>query len=203
MLKSYSHHRNIATYYGAFIKRSPAGQDHQLWVCKLLYPTSEHYWFWELRLYYIIIYYILIVIHLIIYYFVYALVGLFWNCPISFLYSVYCFKIIVPIFVHLAGDGVLWSWLCDWFGEEDQGELSEGGLDSLHLSWGAQGKADIIKAHRHSKRTRNCACVVDPPTEVNVESCVTKAVSRVISLIWACLSLLFWSLGNRMEPLIP
>lgn len=37
MLKCYSHHRNIATYYGAFIKRSPAGQDHQLWVCKLLY----------------------------------------------------------------------------------------------------------------------------------------------------------------------
>lgn len=37
MLKSYSHHRNIATYYGAFIKRSPAGQDHQLWVSKLLY----------------------------------------------------------------------------------------------------------------------------------------------------------------------
>lgn len=37
MLKSYSHHRNIATYYGAFIKKGPAGQDHQLWVCKLLY----------------------------------------------------------------------------------------------------------------------------------------------------------------------
>ncbi|XP_034073292.1 misshapen-like kinase 1 isoform X3 [Gymnodraco acuticeps] len=32
MLKSYSHHRNIATYYGAFIKKSPAGQDHQLWL---------------------------------------------------------------------------------------------------------------------------------------------------------------------------
>ncbi|XP_075904120.1 mitogen-activated protein kinase kinase kinase kinase 4 isoform X10 [Nelusetta ayraudi] len=32
MLKSYSHHRNIATYYGAFIKRSPVGQDHQLWL---------------------------------------------------------------------------------------------------------------------------------------------------------------------------
>lgn len=32
MLKSYSHHRNVATYYGAFIRRSPAGQDHQLWV---------------------------------------------------------------------------------------------------------------------------------------------------------------------------
>ncbi|XP_037635641.1 misshapen-like kinase 1 isoform X2 [Sebastes umbrosus] len=32
MLKSYSHHRNIATYYGAFIKKGPAGQDHQLWL---------------------------------------------------------------------------------------------------------------------------------------------------------------------------
>ncbi|XP_067375461.1 mitogen-activated protein kinase kinase kinase kinase 4 isoform X5 [Channa argus] len=32
MLKSYSHHRNIATYYGAFIKKGPAGRDHQLWL---------------------------------------------------------------------------------------------------------------------------------------------------------------------------
>ncbi|XP_017278627.1 mitogen-activated protein kinase kinase kinase kinase 4 isoform X2 [Kryptolebias marmoratus] len=32
MLRSYSHHRNIATYYGAFIKKGPAGQDHQLWL---------------------------------------------------------------------------------------------------------------------------------------------------------------------------
>ncbi|XP_047209055.1 misshapen-like kinase 1 isoform X5 [Girardinichthys multiradiatus] len=32
MLKSYSHHRNIATYYGAFIRKGPAGQDHQLWL---------------------------------------------------------------------------------------------------------------------------------------------------------------------------
>lgn len=32
MLKKYSHHRNIATYYGAFVKKSPAGQDDQLWV---------------------------------------------------------------------------------------------------------------------------------------------------------------------------
>lgn len=35
MLKSYSHHRNIATYYGAFVRKGPAGQDHQLWVCEL------------------------------------------------------------------------------------------------------------------------------------------------------------------------
>ena len=32
MLKKYSHHRNIATYYGAFIKKSPPGIDDQLWV---------------------------------------------------------------------------------------------------------------------------------------------------------------------------
>ncbi|KAL0620269.1 Traf2 and NCK-interacting protein kinase, partial [Plecturocebus cupreus] len=30
MLKKYSHHRNIATYYGAFIKKSPPGHDDQL-----------------------------------------------------------------------------------------------------------------------------------------------------------------------------
>ncbi|XP_039080820.1 misshapen-like kinase 1 isoform X6 [Hyaena hyaena] len=32
MLKKYSHHRNIATYYGAFIKKSPPGNDDQLWL---------------------------------------------------------------------------------------------------------------------------------------------------------------------------
>lgn len=35
MLKKYSHHRNIATYYGAFIKKSPPGNDDQLWVSAL------------------------------------------------------------------------------------------------------------------------------------------------------------------------
>jgi len=35
MLKKYSHHRNIATYYGAFVKKSPAGLDDQLWVSAL------------------------------------------------------------------------------------------------------------------------------------------------------------------------
>lgn len=35
MLKKYSHHRNIATYYGAFIKKSPPGHDDQLWVSLL------------------------------------------------------------------------------------------------------------------------------------------------------------------------
>lgn len=34
MLKKYSHHRNIATYYGAFIKKSPPGHDDQLWVSR-------------------------------------------------------------------------------------------------------------------------------------------------------------------------
>ncbi|XP_051984075.1 TRAF2 and NCK-interacting protein kinase-like isoform X4 [Xyrauchen texanus] len=32
MLKKYSHHRNIATYYGAFIKKNPPGTDDQLWL---------------------------------------------------------------------------------------------------------------------------------------------------------------------------
>jgi len=30
VLKKYSHHRNIATYYGAFIKKSPPGKDDQV-----------------------------------------------------------------------------------------------------------------------------------------------------------------------------
>lgn len=32
VLKKYSHHRNIATYYGAFIHKSPPGKDDKLWV---------------------------------------------------------------------------------------------------------------------------------------------------------------------------
>ncbi|KAE8584478.1 hypothetical protein XENTR_v10020983 [Xenopus tropicalis] len=32
MLKKYSHHRNIATYYGAFVRKGLAGQDDQLWL---------------------------------------------------------------------------------------------------------------------------------------------------------------------------
>lgn len=32
VLKKYSNHRNIATYYGAFIKNSPPGKDDQLWL---------------------------------------------------------------------------------------------------------------------------------------------------------------------------
>lgn len=32
VLKKYSHHRNIATYYGAFIKKMPQGKDDQLWL---------------------------------------------------------------------------------------------------------------------------------------------------------------------------
>uniref|UniRef100_A0A1Y1LDE3 non-specific serine/threonine protein kinase n=1 Tax=Photinus pyralis TaxID=7054 RepID=A0A1Y1LDE3_PHOPY len=32
VLKRYSNHRNIATYYGAFIKKSPPGKDDQLWL---------------------------------------------------------------------------------------------------------------------------------------------------------------------------
>lgn len=37
MLKKYSHHRNIATYYGAFIKKNPPGMDDQLWVSCFLF----------------------------------------------------------------------------------------------------------------------------------------------------------------------
>ncbi|XP_039646885.1 LOW QUALITY PROTEIN: TRAF2 and NCK interacting kinase b [Perca fluviatilis] len=32
MLKKYSHHRNIATYYGAVVKKNPPGIDDQLWL---------------------------------------------------------------------------------------------------------------------------------------------------------------------------
>lgn len=32
VLKKFSTHRNIATYYGAFIKKSPPGKDDQLWL---------------------------------------------------------------------------------------------------------------------------------------------------------------------------
>lgn len=32
VLKNYSHHRNIATYYGAFIDKTPPGQDDKLWL---------------------------------------------------------------------------------------------------------------------------------------------------------------------------
>lgn len=42
MLKKYSHHRNIATYYGAFVKKSPPGHDDQLWVCL---PLCLGWWF--------------------------------------------------------------------------------------------------------------------------------------------------------------
>lgn len=41
MLKKYSHHRNIATYYGAFIKKSPPGHDDQLWVSCSSLSTSQ------------------------------------------------------------------------------------------------------------------------------------------------------------------
>lgn len=40
MLKKYSHHRNIATYYGAFIKKNPPGVDDQLWVSTVPHCAS-------------------------------------------------------------------------------------------------------------------------------------------------------------------
>lgn len=44
MLKKYSHHRNIATYYGAFVKKSPPGHDDQLWVCHLCTKSDVLQW---------------------------------------------------------------------------------------------------------------------------------------------------------------
>lgn len=44
MLKKYSHHRNIATYYGAFVKKSPPGHDDQLWVCHLRSQLDGFQW---------------------------------------------------------------------------------------------------------------------------------------------------------------
>lgn len=32
MLKQHSHHRNIATYYGSFVKKMPPGSDNQVWL---------------------------------------------------------------------------------------------------------------------------------------------------------------------------
>ena len=32
MLKNHSHHRNIATYYGSFVKKMPQGNDNQVWL---------------------------------------------------------------------------------------------------------------------------------------------------------------------------
>lgn len=60
----------------------------------------------------------------------------------------------LSVSLRLAGDGVLWSRLCYRPGEEDQRELSKGGLDSLHLSRGAQGKV-VIKSHSHSSQVVN------------------------------------------------
>nr|XP_014346123.1 PREDICTED: LOW QUALITY PROTEIN: misshapen-like kinase 1 [Latimeria chalumnae] len=42
MLKKYSHHRNIATYYGAFVKKSPPGHDDQLWVSNSKQDETEY-----------------------------------------------------------------------------------------------------------------------------------------------------------------
>ena len=39
VLKKYSHHRNIATYYGAFIKKSPPGKVN-IEFCQLLSLTQ-------------------------------------------------------------------------------------------------------------------------------------------------------------------
>lgn len=41
---------------------------------------------------------------------------------------------------HIVSDGVLWRWLYDRLGEENQRKLFERRLDCLHLPGGAQGK---------------------------------------------------------------
>ncbi|KAF8785258.1 Misshapen-like kinase 1 like protein [Argiope bruennichi] len=42
VLKKYSHHRNIATYYGAFIQKSPPGKDDKLWnICNFLEKRDQ------------------------------------------------------------------------------------------------------------------------------------------------------------------
>lgn len=46
MLKKYSHHRNIATYYGAFVKKSPPGHDDHLWVSVMAVVPV---WWYNLR----------------------------------------------------------------------------------------------------------------------------------------------------------
>lgn len=53
----------------------------------------------------------------------------------------------------IVGDGVLRSRLRHRLGEEDQGELSEGGLDSIHLPRGAQGKRALNKKHTQTTLT--------------------------------------------------
>jgi len=41
----YSNHRNIATYYGAFIKKSPPGKDDQLWVSHVAISEAATFFF--------------------------------------------------------------------------------------------------------------------------------------------------------------
>lgn len=43
VLKKYSHHRNIATYYGVFIQKSPPGKDDKLWVSETPSHINQHH----------------------------------------------------------------------------------------------------------------------------------------------------------------
>lgn len=46
VLKKYSHHKNIATYYGAFVDKSIPGKDDKLWVSfmfKVDHHVTQHY----------------------------------------------------------------------------------------------------------------------------------------------------------------
>lgn len=140
MLKSYSHHRNIATYYGAFIRKNPAGQDHQLWVCKILCFSviyiKKHLlplWVFPVQHYHSC--------------FITSFILRDSDINSSFISAAAVRVIDTSPSVRVVGDGVLRSRLRHRLGEEDQGKLPEGRLDSLHLQRGAQGKV------KHSTHT--------------------------------------------------
>lgn len=109
MLKKYSHHRNIATYYGAFIKKNPPGMDDQLWVGVCFNQQIKCY----------ILYQILSLLGDFYFYFVLIKTG------VDHFESLF-----IPL---TAGDGVLWGRIGDGPDQKHQREFFEGGVDRLHL----------------------------------------------------------------------
>lgn len=118
MLKKYSHHRNIATYYGAFIKKSPPGHDDQLWV-RLQKKTNK-----LCEVYYLTLY-----LKLYVYLFFKKGDSLF----------------VLPVF--LAGYGVLWGWFNHRPGEEHKGKPAEGRLDCLHFQRDPASEFTVLFYH--------------------------------------------------------
>lgn len=167
MLKKYSHHRNIATYYGAFIKKSPPGHDDQLWVSPQIHSrkwrwpaamiiSSNHFHFsvilssmkfpifpFSLALWYFLFFhttgvsYILAVFTSIMH----INVIIVWSNIMGFPPDRSYF---VPF--RLVGDGVLWSWFDHRPGEEHQREPAQGRLDSLHLQRDPQGEPPLLSS---------------------------------------------------------